>query len=233
MKRVGILVLLLCVLFIMPVRAIDISNIEALGFQDIQVVDHVIYSCGFRIGEVQEDGLLIYGYSIPTTEDDVLLPVYRIPKTVENDCWAACTAMLLNYHLDLHLVSKDVVYAVQGNYDDLPGNWTQVRAGFNYYGVNGYDRGPYDMETIKRRIDTDRPFMIVVKADTGELHDVVCYGYRDTPDCQGFWIYDPENAQHSGLKLYTEERIFPITHHIGETYYTAVLEWTRSRYIGY
>lgn len=208
-----------------PPNPITLDTLSSLRYANISTENGMVYSDGLELGFALEDTILLYGYPITETADDAKLHITYIPQEHEDMCWAACTAMLINYKKDLSLSTFDVSTAMAG------GTIDSIQAIAKEYGCKVVEHDtPLSFSDIKKHILSKGPLMLTV-SNEDTLHDVICYGYRETEDVQGLWIMDPIDERHGGLKILTPDFSYGACHREANTLYHTVYVWEKTRYI--
>lgn len=157
--------------------AVELNNLNEADFLDYQTPAPQ-RSFGYK-----------YGYKY--------CQVGHVVQNLQTSCWAACCAMIINYHLGTNYQDYDILLAYNSGGHSVhdSGSPEDVQTILNWYIGSGlysiYDACPtyYQIKTV---IDADHPFVARVRpyphnANNGESHAIVVNGYSSNNQCICLW----------------------------------------------
>lgn len=127
------------------------------------------------------------------------LDVKEVPQEQSNWCWAASTAMVLNYYNSTNYKSCDIASKYfQTNTCNNPSSYNRTNSMLNLksiYNNEGVYFEEYDAKfawiSIRDEIDKGNPLVIRVENSNGEGHDLVIFGYEWVNKEFNIWFFDP------------------------------------------
>lgn len=106
------------------------------------------------------------------------LRVSPIRQESANWCWAACTAMGINYSTRYYVNQRDVVEYVYGRIIDAPGSGRDVSDAYRNWGIRASINSSLYFRDVVSEIEADRP--IILGLNTGRVgHMVMINGFDD------------------------------------------------------
>lgn len=106
------------------------------------------------------------------------LRVSPIRQESANWCWAACTAMGINYSTRYYVNQRDVVEYVYGRIIDAPGSARDVYDAYRNWGIRASINSSLYFRDVVSEIEADRP--IILGLNTGRVgHMVIINGFDD------------------------------------------------------
>ncbi len=116
---------------------------------------------------------------------------------VDDTCWAATCAALINYYKNTNLSCLDVAKYVYGDNWDHGGSWTEIKKAYNHWNLYPKQTGPISFTQIKNNINNNKPMHLGLTK-----HSVGLIGYEYWNSSNKILILlEPNGGRHSSVSL--------------------------------